>query len=186
MLVEFGEEKQYDAHVFLIYSGIHYDAVTFTPMEPEPSATYPYSLDFDQTQFSKTGDAYALAATQELAKKLKDRRYYTDVSTTSPNRKSRAQSAPADLEFTLHDCARLLGLLCAVKCAERLSRERRKRRTMRSALDIRALANTSVACRDVRAYSSGRTVQQSAISAYFNDCIVCQCISHIKRAFSEM
>jgi ubiquitin thioesterase OTU1 len=76
----FGEERGYETHVLLIYSGIHYDAVTFTPMEPEAGATYPYSLDFDQTQFRKTTDGYALPATLELAQKLRAKKYYTDTA----------------------------------------------------------------------------------------------------------
>ena len=78
--IGFGEENQYATHIFLIYSGIHYDAVTFTPLEPDLSATYPYSLDFDQTQFHKVNDAYALPATLKLAEKLKSDHYYTDTA----------------------------------------------------------------------------------------------------------
>lgn len=76
----FGEEKNYSQNIILIYSGIHYDAVTFTPMEPDGGASYPYDLDFDQTQFSKTSDGFALAAALELRQKLQANHYYTDTA----------------------------------------------------------------------------------------------------------
>ena len=76
----FGEEHRYSQHVILIYSGIHYDAVTFTPLEPDPDASYPYTLDFDQTRFSRTDDEYALSATVELALILKAKHYYVDTA----------------------------------------------------------------------------------------------------------
>ena len=64
----------------MIYSGIHYDAITFTPLEPDTSAEYPYDLSFDQTQFIKTTDGYALAAALELRQKLHAKHYYTDTA----------------------------------------------------------------------------------------------------------
>lgn len=76
----FGEEHQYPSHILLIYSGIHYDAVTFTPLEPNASDCYPYNLDYDQTQFSRTNEAFALAGTLDLARKLKAKHYYTDTA----------------------------------------------------------------------------------------------------------
>ena len=76
----FGEEHQYPNHILLIYSGIHYDAVTFTPLEPSASDCYPYNLDYDQTQFSRTNEAFALAGTLDLARKLKAKHYYTDTA----------------------------------------------------------------------------------------------------------
>ena len=54
--------------------------MTFTPLEPDPASCYPYPLDFDQTVFSKANDRYALAATLELAQKLKAKHYYTDTA----------------------------------------------------------------------------------------------------------
>lgn len=61
-------------------SGIHYDAVTFTPLEPTGSETYPYSLEFDQTIFSKEMEGFALSAAMQLARKLRERHYYTDTA----------------------------------------------------------------------------------------------------------
>lgn len=66
--------------VLAIDSGIHYDAVTFTPLEPNAGETYPYSLEFDQTIFNRGTEGFALAATTELARKLRDRHYYTDTA----------------------------------------------------------------------------------------------------------
>ena len=76
----FGEDQNYEHHILLIYSGIHYDAVTYTPLEPVAASVYPYDLSYDQTQFSRTQDNYALPAATELAVKLKAKHYYTDTA----------------------------------------------------------------------------------------------------------
>lgn len=49
-------------------------------MQPDGAESYPYSLEFDQTMFSRVDDGFALAATIELAHKLRDNHYYTDTA----------------------------------------------------------------------------------------------------------
>lgn len=59
---------------YIIYSGIHYDALALIPEGLDPSET-----EFDQRQFDSDDDAI-LTAAQKIAKMLKDRHYFTDTA----------------------------------------------------------------------------------------------------------
>ncbi|KAJ1340458.1 hypothetical protein BSLG_004905 [Batrachochytrium salamandrivorans] len=63
----------YDSRVFIIYSGIHFDAIVWTP-----SADAPY--DFDQTLFTGPEAANAEHAALQLAAIWKKQRKYTDTA----------------------------------------------------------------------------------------------------------
>jgi ubiquitin thioesterase OTU1 len=75
-LMRFGEHKS--ARCILVYSGIHYDRVAFSPSEPP----YRVSLlppEIDRTLWDTTDDAI-LAQTHRLVEKLHEIHYYTDPS----------------------------------------------------------------------------------------------------------
>ncbi|BGP13818.1 hypothetical protein JCM10213_006349 [Rhodosporidiobolus nylandii] len=79
----FGEGQGFETFCLIVYSGIHYDALTFAFSPPEPSSVFPPpGIDFDTTQFSKReqGDAL-LSAAQELVGKLRAAHAYTDTAT---------------------------------------------------------------------------------------------------------
>ncbi|KAM0754048.1 OTU-domain-containing protein, partial [Meredithblackwellia eburnea MCA 4105] len=77
----FGEGEGYDSQVLLVYSGIHYDALTFSYSKPEPSNIFPPpNIDFDQTSFSVEQDSVVQAALI-LVGKLKAAHAYTDTAT---------------------------------------------------------------------------------------------------------
>ncbi|GAA94760.1 uncharacterized protein L969DRAFT_80024 [Mixia osmundae IAM 14324] len=76
----FGEDRGYEQRIILIYGGLHFDAVTFTPIEPSTEISrFPYDLSFDTTMFDLR-DEWVLAAAAELAKDLRDKKYFTDVA----------------------------------------------------------------------------------------------------------
>ncbi|KAF3352450.1 putative ubiquitin thioesterase otu1 like protein [Verticillium longisporum] len=73
-LLRFGENK--DTRCLLVYSGIHYDRVAFSPSEPPyHESTLPPELD--RTVWP-TDDAAVLEKTQQLVAQLHAMHYYTD------------------------------------------------------------------------------------------------------------
>ncbi|KAM0324550.1 hypothetical protein ACHAQA_007935 [Verticillium albo-atrum] len=75
-LLRFGEDKE--TRCVLVYSGIHYDRVAFSPSEP-PYAESTLPPELDRTVWSTT-DAEILARTQQLVAQLHAMHYYTDPS----------------------------------------------------------------------------------------------------------
>ncbi|GJN88610.1 hypothetical protein Rhopal_001576-T1 [Rhodotorula paludigena] len=77
----FGEDAGFDTFVLLVYSGIHYDALTFSFSPPSPSTTFPPpNLDFDTTVFPKS-QSDMLDAAQQLVAQLRAQHAYTDTAT---------------------------------------------------------------------------------------------------------
>ncbi|GAA5871717.1 hypothetical protein JCM3774_003028 [Rhodotorula dairenensis] len=77
----FGQDAGYETFVLLIYSGIHYDALTLSFTPPEPCATFPPpNLDFDTTVFSRSQESI-LSAAQRLVSHLRKEHAYTDTAT---------------------------------------------------------------------------------------------------------
>ncbi|KAG7566880.1 hypothetical protein FFLO_01381 [Filobasidium floriforme] len=68
---KFGE-GQYDSRCLLVYSGIHYDAITTSPVPDAPA-------DFHTTLFPVTDDSI-LPGAQKLVDQLKKQHYYTDTA----------------------------------------------------------------------------------------------------------
>ena len=60
---------------FVVYSGIHYDAVAFVPAGLDPAGEWA----FDVRQFD-VGDDEMLEGVRQLAQALKERHYYTDTA----------------------------------------------------------------------------------------------------------
>ncbi|GAA5993554.1 hypothetical protein JCM5350_002802 [Sporobolomyces pararoseus] len=77
---KFGEGNGYQNCILVVYSGIHYDALTFS-FAP-PSAT-PFSpdLSFDTTIFPLPLDPNTLSAAQRLVESLRKSHSYTDTAT---------------------------------------------------------------------------------------------------------
>ncbi|KAK4053047.1 ubiquitin-specific protease otu1 [Microbotryomycetes sp. JL201] len=76
----FGDGKGYSSQCFLVYSGIHYDALTFSFVGPDIAAE---SLEFDVLKF-ESGSEQARAVTQaalELVSRLRKEHAYTDAAT---------------------------------------------------------------------------------------------------------
>jgi ubiquitin thioesterase OTU1 len=70
----FGEGKGYSRRCFVIYSGIHYDAVVVSPVEDAP-------WDFDMTSFEVAENAdEILAAALKLAEAWKRSKKFTDLA----------------------------------------------------------------------------------------------------------
>ncbi|KAI9030933.1 hypothetical protein CLU79DRAFT_732094 [Phycomyces nitens] len=65
-------EGSYPERVFILYSGIHYDALAMSPTIDSP-------LDFDQTRFP-IGDESAFKAAQAVATALRQGHQYTDIA----------------------------------------------------------------------------------------------------------
>lgn len=84
----FGQGQNYPNRIFLVYSGIHYDAITLSPIPPEElsnqsmSDSFPPDLDFDTTIFSSEDESFLQAALQ-LVSQLRQLHYYTDTATFS-------------------------------------------------------------------------------------------------------
>ncbi|GAA6004524.1 hypothetical protein JCM10207_000917 [Rhodosporidiobolus poonsookiae] len=78
----FGEGQSFDTFCLIVYSGIHYDALTFSFAPPEPSTTFPPpNLDFDTTIFQRDGQEHLLKAAQDLVAQLRAQHAYTDTAT---------------------------------------------------------------------------------------------------------
>ncbi|KNE96425.1 hypothetical protein PSTG_10256 [Puccinia striiformis f. sp. tritici PST-78] len=79
----FGQSHNYANRIFLVYSGIHYDAITLSPIPPEElsnqSTCFPPELDFDTTIFPSDEDSFLHAALQ-LVSQLRQMHYYTDTA----------------------------------------------------------------------------------------------------------
>ncbi|KAM0792437.1 hypothetical protein ACM66B_005114 [Microbotryomycetes sp. NB124-2] len=76
----FGYGNGYSSLCFVVYSGIHYDALTFSFMDPETAAS---SLEFDILKF-ESGSEQAQAITRaalELVSQLRKEHAYTDAAT---------------------------------------------------------------------------------------------------------
>ena len=71
---EFGEDK--DSRCILVYSGIHYDRVAFSPSEP-PYKQSDLPPELDRTIWPTSDDEVADLAKQRLVQ-LNDMHYYTD------------------------------------------------------------------------------------------------------------
>lgn len=79
----FGSEAGYESTIIVMYSGIHYDAVSLAWAPPSPDEGFPpLTIDFDTTVFSGS-DAQegAVKAAQALADKLRKQHYFTDTAT---------------------------------------------------------------------------------------------------------
>ncbi|KAI5474386.1 ubiquitin thioesterase OTU1 [Pseudohyphozyma bogoriensis] len=77
----FGEGLGFDTRVILVYSGIHYDSVTFSWSPPSPDTAFPpANIEFDTTVFPSDDDAFLVAAL-ELVAKLRAKHAYTDAAT---------------------------------------------------------------------------------------------------------
>ncbi|POY70223.1 hypothetical protein BMF94_6806 [Rhodotorula taiwanensis] len=77
----FGQDAGYETFVLLVYSGIHYDALTLSFVPPEPSPSFPPpNLEFDTTVFPRS-DEHLLAAAQKLVGDLRKEHAYTDTAT---------------------------------------------------------------------------------------------------------
>ncbi|KAL2919137.1 ubiquitin-specific protease otu1 [Polyrhizophydium stewartii] len=68
----FGEGR-FTSRAFVLYSGIHYDALALSPSEGAPA-------EFDQTVFEGAAAERAAAAAQQLAQIWKQRRRFTDTA----------------------------------------------------------------------------------------------------------
>ncbi|GAA5885329.1 hypothetical protein JCM6882_009572 [Rhodosporidiobolus microsporus] len=78
----FGEGNGYETFCLLVYSGIHYDALTFSFAPPEPSTSFPPpNLDFDTTVFSISTQDHLLSAAEKLVAQLRAQHAYTDTAT---------------------------------------------------------------------------------------------------------
>ncbi|GAA5968087.1 hypothetical protein JCM11641_003724 [Rhodosporidiobolus odoratus] len=78
----FGEGNGYETFCMMVYSGIHYDALTFSFASPEPSSTFPPpNLDFDTTLFPLSNQSHLVSAAQDLVAKLRAAHAYTDPAT---------------------------------------------------------------------------------------------------------
>jgi len=69
----FGSDKNYSNRCVLLYSGIHYDAVTLAPIPDAPP-------DFHETLFSRQNEEI-LPAAGKLAAKLRAKKAYTNTAT---------------------------------------------------------------------------------------------------------
>ncbi|KNZ47078.1 hypothetical protein VP01_66g10 [Puccinia sorghi] len=93
----FGQSNNYANRIFLVYSGIRddyitwptftdYDAITLSPIPPEElsnqSTSFPPELDFDTTIFASDEDGFLHAALQ-LVSQLRQMHYYTDTASFS-------------------------------------------------------------------------------------------------------
>lgn len=82
----FGQSEIYSNRIFLVYSGIHYDAITLSPIPPEElsnqSTHFPPELDFDMTIFPSKEESFLHAALQ-LVSQLRQLHYYTDTASFS-------------------------------------------------------------------------------------------------------
>lgn len=70
--------------VLLVYSGIHYDALSFTYLDVVPSLTFPPpNLEFDQTSFPADPvlSESMLEAASKLVEQLRNEHQYTDAAT---------------------------------------------------------------------------------------------------------
>ncbi|GAA6016904.1 hypothetical protein JCM11491_006908 [Sporobolomyces phaffii] len=77
---KFGEGSGYQNVVFVVYSGIHYDALTFS-FAPPPAAAFPPDLSFDTTIFPLPVDSSTLSAAKNLVESLRKSHAYTDTAT---------------------------------------------------------------------------------------------------------
>jgi len=68
----FGSDKDYTSRCILLYSGIHYDAVSLAPVPDAP-------LDFHETLFNR-GNSEVLSAAEKLATKLRAKKAYTNTA----------------------------------------------------------------------------------------------------------
>eukprot|EP00762_Andalucia_godoyi_P006020 ANDGO_00052.mRNA.1 Ubiquitin thioesterase OTU1 len=68
----FGEAAGYVERVYLLYDGIHYDALVMNPVQDGP-------VDFDISVFDPE-DTYTFGALQQLVQRLKDNGQFTDVA----------------------------------------------------------------------------------------------------------
>ncbi|GAA5905068.1 ubiquitin-specific protease OTU1 [Sporobolomyces salmoneus] len=79
---KFGEGNGFQNCVFIVYSGIHYDALTFS-FAPPSSAPFPPDLSFDTTIFPLPVEPTTLSAATQLVGVLRKNHSYTDTATFS-------------------------------------------------------------------------------------------------------
>ncbi|BGP37862.1 ubiquitin-specific protease otu1 [Rhodotorula kratochvilovae] len=76
----FGEGAGFETFALIVYSGIHYDALTFSFAPPEPSTSFPPpNLDFDTTVFPRYQE-HLLDAAHKLVAQLRAKHAYTDTA----------------------------------------------------------------------------------------------------------
>ncbi|GAA5843923.1 hypothetical protein JCM3766R1_006105 [Sporobolomyces carnicolor] len=79
---KFGEGSGYQNCVLIVYSGIHYDALTFS-FAPPTATLFPPDLSFDTTIFANPVDPSIFAAATRLVETLRKSHSYTDTATFS-------------------------------------------------------------------------------------------------------
>lgn len=70
-----GEGNGYENRVFILYSGVHYDAIALSPMESN------HVDAFDQTSFPVDGGNAIVEKIKELVKIRNDLHEFTDMAT---------------------------------------------------------------------------------------------------------
>lgn len=98
---KFGQGSGFKSRVFLIYSGIHYDALSLSPMEAN------HVDEFDQTQFTThvgPGVDTLLECALSLARGLQAMKKYTDL---------------ANFTLKCDDCKQVLKKIIVRTCAEK-------------------------------------------------------------------
>ncbi|GAA5957687.1 hypothetical protein JCM3765_001481 [Sporobolomyces pararoseus] len=77
---KFGEGNGYQNCVFIVYSGIHYDALTFS-FAPPSATSFPPDLSSDTTIFPLPVESSTLSGAQRLVETLRKAHNYTDTAT---------------------------------------------------------------------------------------------------------
>ncbi|GAA6057772.1 hypothetical protein JCM3770_006838 [Rhodotorula araucariae] len=76
----FGEGAEFETFALIVYSGIHYDSLTFSFSPPQPSTSFPpLNLDFDTTVFPRYQE-HLLESAQKLVAQLRAQHAYTDTA----------------------------------------------------------------------------------------------------------
>ncbi|GAA5826085.1 hypothetical protein JCM5353_004208 [Sporobolomyces roseus] len=77
---KFGEGSGFSNFTLIVYSGIHYDALTYS-FAPPTSTTFPPDLGFDTTIFPLPAEPPTLSAATRLVEQLRKSHSYTDTAT---------------------------------------------------------------------------------------------------------
>ncbi|GAA5941091.1 ubiquitin-specific protease OTU1 [Sporobolomyces koalae] len=78
---KFGEGSSYKQFAMVIYSGIHYDAVTYSYTPPSATISFPPNLEFDTTLFPLPASSDLISGAQTLVDHLRANHSYTDTAT---------------------------------------------------------------------------------------------------------